>query len=878
MLCRKSSGEDEMLNLARRGRFAVCCWLAFVGFVTCATASGRAAADPRVFEIAAGSAADTLREFGKQARQQTLFNYRLVRDLRTQPVQGLLEPDDALATMLIGTGLAYERIDERTVAIRSSNPDNENAVRARDEAPVQIDRDSGTPEGDQKKSFWDRFRLAHADSGKPAGSAPLAADSATDTSGASTPVRVEEVVVTAQKRLERLQDVPVPVTAVSARELGSSNLLRLQDYSTRIPSLTVTPGIFSQQILSLRGISTGYATNPTVGIAVDDIPYGATTNVGGGNVLPDLDPNELERIEVLRGPQGTLYGANSMGGLLKYVTVSPSVERLSGRLQAGLSGIKNGDEAGYNVRGSINVPLTDTAALRASVFDRRDPGYLEDPIHNEKSVNSARFYGGRLSGLWKISPAVSLQLSALLQDAKGDGASTNGSADPTVRLGELQQDRLPGSGWFDRKGQAYSATITADVGSARLTSLTGYNVNSWSDSFDGGWAYGSSMFPLFGVRGANVYSDSENRRFSQELRADIPFGDRLDWLVGAFYTDEDRDYVQRIVASNPATGADVGTLRTNYGPTTYEEYAGFTDLTFHFSDRFDVQLGGRYSTIRQSLTSSTTGVGAVVFPRIEANDDAFTYLVTPRFKISPEMMIYARVASGYRPGGVNTAVAQGAPSGYDHDTTKNYEVGIKGNIGGVLSYDASLYHIDWQGIQILVVETTPVVRSYTLNGSDAKSEGLELSLEVRPFSETTVSTWVSWGTAELTESFPSTATVAGNEGDRLPNSARVSANLSFDQRFTLSPSWNGAVGAALTYMGERKSVFACRTCGRQTFPEYTKLDLHASLSRDAWEANLFVTNATDRRGVLYGGIGAVPPFAYAFIQPRTYGISLIRTF
>src|SRR6202012_4446346 len=175
------------------------------------------------------------------------------------------------------------------------------------------------------------------------------------------------------------QDVPVPVTAIRADKLISDNQVRLQDYFTSVPGLSYAPNNQNQYV-TIRGITTGGFSNPTVGVVIDDVPFGASNALGGGQVIPDFDPGDLARVEVLRGPQGTLYGASSMGGLLKFVTVDPSTDGVSGRVEAGVSDVSHGAELGYNVRGSINVPLSDTFAMRASAFTREDPGYVDNPV------------------------------------------------------------------------------------------------------------------------------------------------------------------------------------------------------------------------------------------------------------------------------------------------------------------------------------------------------------------------------------------------------------------------------------------------------------------------------------------------------------------
>lgn len=804
-----------------------------------------------------------LQTVGTTYNLQVLYPTAIVKDLKTQGASGSLTPEEALTRVLSGTGLSYKYLDANTVTVF------ETAVPARAADAAGQDQTNTAQNNSQGagKNSSREFLLAQATPGQASVSPPIEKKAENPTQ----PPSIQEVIVTAEKRQERLQDVPVPVTAISGDALGEQNLLRLQDYYTQVPGFSVAPaGILGSTILSIRGISTGFATNPTVGIMVDDVPFGASTQLAGGNVVPDFDPSDLERIEVLRGPQGTLYGASSMGGLLKYVTVDPSTSEVSGRLQVGASGVYNGDEAGYNARGSVNVPLSDTLAVRGSGFTRRDPGYIDDPSHGLHGVNVSDVYGGRLSALWRPLETLSVKLSALLQQSKADGATSE-----DIALGGLQQSRVPGTGGHDQKAQAYSATVTAELGRGiELTSLSGYSISNNRESIDFSFA-----IPL-GI-GLDNQIDWDSHRFTQEVRLSVPIGQRIEWLLGGFYADENAHPIQNLIGANSNTGAQTGVLITLDFPNTYREYAGFTDFTFHVNDRFDVQIGGRQSEIRQTYQETDSGPllggGVTVNPKRHSDGNPFTYLLTPRLKISPDLMVYARFASGYRAGGTNSPASLGGPpvpSQYDPDKTRTYEVGTKGSLlDRALTFDASLYYINWSGIQLLVNNGI----GYTTNGGRAKSQGVELSMESRPVAGLKVGAWIALGDAELTENLPPTSTVFGASGDRLPYSSRVSGNLSADQEWSLTDRMKGFIGGSLNYIGDRQGDLI-GTPARQDLPGYARIDLNAGIRRSVWTADLFVTNVTDRRGILYGGLGAFPPTAFVYIQPRTVGLNISTTF
>jgi iron complex outermembrane receptor protein len=821
-----------------------------------------------------------LQDLAKDRNLQVVYRSEVIGKLRTRGAVGEFTADEALTQLLSGTGLTFHYLADNAITIVPIVADQPgggpiSAAPAQEKTPPTGANDTDPIRGDETRTLRDRLHLAQVDSGSPSGAVSVGNANSSSQDSAKGSGGLSEIIVTAQKKSERLQDVPIPVTVLNANTLADNGQVLLRDYYASVPGLSLTPNFEATQILAIRGITTGDFGNPTVGVMVDDVPYGTS------NEVPDIDPGDLARIEVLRGPQGTLYGANSMGGLLKYVTVDPSTESLSGRVEAGTNYVHSGAEPGYNLRASANIPLSDSLAIRVSAFNRQDPGYIDNPVLHMDGVNEAESYGGRLAALWRPAEEFSLKLSALYQNTTANGSSEVVKL-PT--LGDLEQNYIPDSGGYERTVEVYSARLNAKLGSVDLTSITGYNIDRHSDTLDYTFALGSFSNKHFGVTGTALNTDYEIDKFSEEVRLSIPLGQRLEWLVGGFYTHENpRSSQQTVVAENPSTGQIVGQEGAIYnegGP--FEEYAAFTDLTYHVTDRFDIQIGGRDSEIRQTFNAQTeTGLlfGDQVVPGSQSTANAFTYLVTPRFRVSSDLMVYARLASGYRPGGSNgaAAVSQGAPSEFDPDKTQNYEIGVKADLlDHTLSIDTSLYYIQWKDIQIQLF--TPQNFTYSGNGSGAKSEGVELSVTSRPLTGLAISGWVTYDDAALTQAFVNSPTY-GVPGDRLPLSSRFSGNVSLQQDFAL-PVWSGAtgfVGAQASYVGDRFGTFQ-DTPLRQHFPSYTKIDLRAGVKVDSWTANFYVNNVADSRGVLDGGIGYLNPSAFIYIQPRTAGLNLSRTF
>ena len=818
---------------------------------------------------------------------------------RTAGAVGNFTPDEALKHLLAGTGLTYRYLDEQTVSIlpftTTTGAATPSSAANAGEIPAPSP-DDVNKEG--KRDSSGTFRMAQVDQGSAQGTATVGHANRTSTNEQSNGPELTEIIVTAEKRSERLLEVPVPVTVINAQSLVDNNQFHLQDYFSSIPGLNVsTSSAGGYQLLSIRGITTGLA-NPSVGVTIDDVPFGSST-LYGGNVPPDIDPNDLARVEVLRGPQGTLYGASSIGGLIKYVTVDPSTEQRSGHLQAGLTSVRNGDSVGYSVSGAVNVPLSDSLAIRASGFTRIEPGYIDNPVLGIKGVNKNDADGGHVSVLWRPSDLVSLKVSALLQEFKAHGSPdvdrpVNGYVGPI--LGDLQQNYIPGAGAYDTKVQAYSATLKASLGGVELTSVTGYNINGYTSTVDFTYLYGpytqngvaGTGFNGFGVAGSPLYSDATTKKFTQEFRAASSLTKSIDWLLGAFYTHEEGSpSVSNLLAENATTGAIAGLFGSFSQPSTFQEYALFSDLTFHVTPRLNVQVGGRESRITQSNQETDSGPYVLVFegvaspnvgPTYRAKANAFTYLVTPQFNVSPELMLYARLASGYRVGGPNPAI--GVPPEYSPDKTYNYEVGVKGEaFDRRLSFDASVYYIDWKNIQLEL--SNPVSGfEWTGNAGAAKSQGVELSVESRPLQGLKITTWVAWSDAVLTEPLPPGypgISAVGSSGDRLPYSPRLSGYLSMEQEF---PLWNGAtgfVGGVVSYIGDRQSVFT-QTPAREYFPGYAKTDLRAGTKYESWTLNIVLNNAFDRRGILDGGLGSNIPFDYHYLQPRTVGVSVAKDF
>lgn len=825
-----------------------------------------------------------LRDLAEQTGLQIArFNDSRVGTGLAGPVRGEMSVDAALKSLLLPIGLTYRVVNERTIAIVSP-------MMPREPPSTRSASAAAIPQQEGKKISSGRFRLASGASAEATSGSTVEQASARQ-SPARTAV-LEEVIVTAQKREQRLIDVPVPVTAISGPTLIENNEVRLQDYFGAIPGLNLTTDANGGAILSIRGLTTG-GGNPTTSVTIDGVPFGSSSSYGAGpSLFPDIDPSDLERVEVLRGPQGTLYGASSLGGLVNYVTAEPSVNQLSGRVEADLSTVQNAENLAYAVRAAANVPVTDSLALRVSGFGRQTPGYIDNVTTGQNGTNRLDAEGGYLSLLARPSDGWSLRLSALYQKNEGYGLDY---ADP--ELGDLKQNNVPDTGRYHSEVQAYSVIFKAKLGAAQLTSLTGYSVNSMGDVEDVTNSFGPFAMLEFGVGGVQLPDQEATDKVSQEVRLALPVGERVDWMLGLFYTHEKARMHQDLWAENPATGAILpsGNILDATWPTTYTEEAAFTDITVHLTSRFDVQFGGRGSENRQTYSEVDGGGYTALFglpgapaplvtPEVDTKDNAFTYLLAPRLRLSKDMMVYARIATGYRPGGPNpTCSAFDVPCHFGPDRTRDYEIGVKGDLlDHRVELDSSVFYVDWNHIQL---DTTAACgcADIFVNAASAKSQGVEVSLQAKPISTLTLSAWLDFTDAVLTAGFPANSATVGGSGDRLPFSSRLSGNIAIEDDLPISGRTTLFIGGQASYAGNRLGYFEYIPPGfsssqRAYYPAYADIGLRAGVIVDDWRATLFANNVANRRGALggqlpvpYGGDG------YSYIQPRTIGISLAKT-
>src|SRR5258705_7291701 len=677
------------------------------------------------------------------------------------------------------------------------------------------------------------------------------------------------IIITAQKRPQALIDVPQSVSVITGETLENSHAQRLSDYLTRIPSANIVESQAGNSRIVLRGINTG-GVGATVATYVDETPFGSATALANGAILtPDIDPSDLARVEVLRGPQGTLYGANSLGGLVKFVTVAPDPHAFGGTAELGIEDVSHGD-MGWWGRAAVNVPLSSDTAFRASGFYRRDPGYIDDP-HFGHDVNDGKTYGGRLSFMVRPTERLSVRTSVHLENIRSNGTNEVDLDPITLKPvgGSLEHTRLlrqPN----DIDYRIYNTTIDYDFGPVALVSSTSYGTLDQSQIEDASGVFGP---------GIGVDQQMKQRRFTQELRLASTGKQTFEWTAGGFYTREKNRLGQNLFGADPSTGDPIpaldGLIIVDL-PSRYREYAGFANATWHISPRFDLTAGARYSRNHQSNGQDTSGplVGPPQSITGKSSDSVVTYAVAPTFKLNENTRIYARIAKGYRPGGPN-AVSPDAPDAvprqFGPDTTTNYEVGIKTHTDdNLFSLDLSAFRIDWKNIQLLVQIGQFGVN---MNGASARSSGVEFTAGLHPSRDLSFFANGSYVDAHLTDDAP--ASVGGIKGDALPYNPKWQWTLGAEYEHPLSGSTTARAGISWHYTGDRRSDFN-PTNGQRNLRAFGQVDAHAGLDFGRFRVDAFAHNLTDSRGIVnLGFFGDVNgDITASVIRPRSFGLAL----
>ena len=485
----------------------------------------------------------------------------------------------------------------------------------------------------------------------------------------------------------------------------------------------------------------------------------------------------------------------------------------------------------------------------------------------------------------------------MLQNIAADAPSTvESNPDTLVKLyGQLSQSQFVPQ-FTNVNYRVYNATANANLGFANLTSSSSYSTQYQTLRPDLTFSLSPLIAAIFGTPNELYEAQNTNlKKVTQEVRLTSANSKTFDWIVGGFYTHEDGLILQRFVPVIPGTLTEITTLPllANVSlASTYKEIAGFVNTTFHTTDRFDIDLGGRYSHNKQDAEEVLDGAlagGPNTYPVATSSENVFTYSIAPKFKFGNQASIYARVAKGFRPGGPNVlppGAPAGTPTSYDSDSLISYEVGAKTQTtDGRVSFDISVYHLKWSDIQLFTVVNGFGINA---NGTGAKSDGMEFAATFRPVRDLELSVNGAYVNARL--SGDTGPLVGGMSGDQLPFTPKTSVSLNGDYRWTTIGTMRPFVGASLRFLGKQTAEYdaAFRAAnGRQReLASYHVIDLRAGLSFRKIDVETYVKNLdnsdgnTSTSGLTVFGFPVNPGGAMSVgvIRPRTIGLAITAAY
>jgi outer membrane receptor protein involved in Fe transport len=696
---------------------------------------------------------------------------------------------------------------------------------------------------------------------------------------------LSEIIVTASRRSESLENVPSSVTALPSGMLDQIKARDLNDFAGFVPGLSFASTGPSTNLLVIRGITTGSQLSSATGVYLDDIPLGASTSNGVGYQSLNINTYDLSRIEVLNGPQGTLYGATSLGGTIKYLPNAPDLKLFTFNAGVQVSSTEHG-HIDHAYTGMLNMPLGEVAAVRVDGYQVYDSGYAKDPIYGRDNQGWARSEGGRVALLLQPSDELDIQLRASTQHIPSESADV-AFRDPVTRQ--------PTYGTYDQAFPTfqpsnysltlYSAAINYDTPWAKFSSITGLQTNNGTSYTDNSLTYDAAL-AAFGAAGDpwSLYVNTTTKKFTQEFRVASHENTTFQWLAGAFLSNEKTSEIVDLFDNANPGGTFFGLSPfTSFLPSTYREYAAYADGTIFFTKQLELGLGVRYSRQKQAYEETVsgllaTGSSAVLTPPVATSDQSvMTYLINPKFHITDDVMVYARAASGFRPGGPNFVLSPGLGNPtYDPDRLWSYELGEKSTfLDKRASLNFDVYDILWKDIQVTV--NVGGVNQLE-NAGTARVTGAETTFDYRILPQLTVGGSAAYTDARLT----STPAVIGvtTPGVRLPLSPRFNFALLGTYDMDFAGGYTGSINVTDRWIGDRNAGFGTAISHQYSLSSYNITDLNL-LVRSPYhlEYGLFLRNVFDKAGEVSASITAnqynpAAPVPVFIAQPRTVGLSI----
>ncbi len=865
------------------------------------------ATQPVAFKIDSQPVGSALKAFATQSGLQLLFHVEGVAispDLKTPRVDGTLTPEVALERLLANTGLRYEFINERTVTIRSAK------------------RGEGGSKPTADASWSGTMRLAQADAARadnssaPTGAQatedkPNNADSADNTHSS----RLDEIIVTATKRAQNIQEVPVSIAVVSADDIDRRGLVGAEDYLRGIPGVNQVSAATGQTIV-IRGIETSpnaqnYSSGTTVATYFGETPTTATGGLAGHTNI-DIKLVDIERVEVLRGPQGTAFGNSSLGGVVRTIPVAPKLDRFEGKVAANYSVTAGSGGDNHMMQGVVNVPvIKDRLAIRATAYQFDDSGYYRNrlasnpamlalatatgaPYTDEDETGAINSTGGRISALFQATDDLKFTFGYFKQTTEMDGTAVATS-------GTFEQAVLDVAPQNIERGQRlgiYDMDVEFGTGMMEYGFSWGNLLATYSH-VNSGATYASTFSATGTALPASAGGAGPYKQDSGEIRLTTQFNGPWNFLVGFYAEDVDEEnhadyYWSGSAASNPFGNQFLGIYRD---VRALKQKSAFAEVSWKFLPGFTLTGGVRAYDYDRTLFTQTSGPifgGTSAGSPNSGDASGNTFRGNLSYEFGSIGMVYAGFAQGFRLGKPQPGLPSGlcdvnpadgivdgtggitiaSTSSVDSDTVDSFEVGGKFTLlDRRLLVTADVYRIDWSGVPVRVLPPAApdgCGLAFNANAGDARSEGVEIQTNFYATEKVRLDLGSSWIKAELIKDAPGLVPPAF-KGDRLPGSPKFNANFGVQYEFAIAgyPAFVRADSIYVgTFFGDFQESLQTESGG------YVKVDASARVAIKNLDIDLFVRNLTNRDDFSFRGVSNLGQFYGYRLRPRTIGLQL----
>ena len=840
---RYPANENKLTGIhISKFRFLLTCLVLFF------TITGNAFGASFNIDIPSQEADLAFRALAKQTDYNMIYAIEELGNPRTQAVVGTYTAEQALKLMLKDTGLNFKVTGEKTVIIKKMLPP----------ATLPTKAQPGSEEKTQNKAE------SHND------------------------FMLENTIITASKREVKVQSIPMSIQALTGENLEKIGAVGFEDFATRIPGLTIKQegtGINSLQIRGVASLTDTGNSTATVGYYINDTPISSALHA------PDAALFDLERIEVLKGPQGTLYGEGSLGGTVRLITRKPQMNEFEGKVQVAASHTENSPGYNYQTNAVINAPIIDDrlAFRLAGSFNNSD-GFVDDINSGDDGTND--YQKSNIRAVLRIEPSDQLAITPSVIYQKIEGGSPNWDSPLYPDLVWFRQ--LPQNEGFDDESLLFALDIKFDFEWAELVSNTSYYDRELASVMDRPDLNADINAVLDGTGFTSPYTQlddsTQTETFCQELRLVSTGKGPLSWVVGGFYRD--RQTKNHMILNNDLLGLLIGNEKVfeNDVEQRSKQIAVFGEVNYNILENLILTCGTRWfqEDIKGSALYETIGappdpfqlVGGTTQSNLTEEDLLFKLALA--YNPADNVMLYSQFTQGVRAGGTNgRAVDLGFGVGADvdlnfySDSTNNFEAGIKSDwFNGRFRANAAYYYIDWKDIQVVDEGTTGQI--FIVNAARACSTGFELELAGQPASGLTLGMGMAYSiAAEITEE---TIITDGTipDGATIPFSPELSGSVFVEYAFPVRENLTGVVGADVQYMDEVVTEIQTESVAPTPLDAYHTINFRAGVTAEDWDLHIFVTNVTDVRAEMSQTLA--PSQGTTRNRPRTIGLQFMKNF